>query len=628
VNFFWVNHPPLPIVHNSMRILLAFVLVCIVPAVAFPDGTEPVPRTIVALEDGSLFPADTTRERILLKTPYGEQRIPLKDIRSLRRVGEMEFAVQTPLLSVTGDLGQPHFELDTKLGRLRIPSGDLKSMTTGIGLSALADSSTAALWSFADAPGGICYDVVRQRRMTLHEMEIVTDKEGLTAAVRRSEGAYAEAPTDPDLEFVGTDFTLEARVKMGTTTRSYSSIVWKCEAGRCDYGFLLQPNGSLYAGANSNQTSSSVATPPGIIKPSEWSYVAMVVEAKTRSVTFYVNGKPVHHLAGQYQSVSTGTSPFTVGAPPSIGGSFAAPESIQFIRVSKVARKPEDIREFGSLLDSARNLSGGAMGAGVHLRDGGFLRAKIPDISGATFKTSWGELKLPEGFGGQMSVYRYRPKALPAVQERAREEVRRLGSGAITEREEAVGRLVDLAEVAVPYLKEAANDSDPEVRSRAEALLKRLETAGVSSRPATDVLRWGESVIHGWLQLDALDIVTRYGTLKGPLEQLESLGLGPPTSGGRRLFRLKSGERIQADPPAGVVLVLETSFGELSVPLREVMSLVQDEDKKVWNVRTDRLTVTGKLAPLDLKFETPAGILAVPAGEILEVANPSASSNP
>jgi hypothetical protein len=592
------------------------------------DDRDGKGKTFVGLEDGSFFPARSGGDAILLKTSYGDQRVPYAQIRSLRRTRESEFLLNTTGLAMTGEIAAKSFDFETDLGRLRVPVGDLRMMTPGTGMAMLADPSTAALWSMSDVQNGACHDLVKNRRMTVRDMDVQVDADGVAGAVRRSEAAAGEIAPDADLDFSGSDFTMEVRAKIGKSTRNYTSLLWKSDGARCDYSLLVQANGYLYIAANSNQFNFGLNVPSGPVKMGEWSYIAVVCEAKNRAVTVYVNGKQVHQSAGNFQPLSNGVAPLTIGDSAVSPGNFSAPEAIQFVRLSRTARRADEIRDCQAMLESGRNIGGAGVNPGVSLRDGGFIRGKFPALAGATFRTSWGSLKLADGMGGRLSIHRHRPETLEAVQRQAKEEVSRLGAGAVDEREEAQARLFDLAEVAVPFLKEGLKDKDAELRSRAGALLKKLEDAGIANRPVADVLQIGSTRIHGWLEAGTVEIATAYGSLHAPLARLEGLNLGVAAARGKRLFRLKTGEAILADVAGGSSMDLETSFGKLTIPLREVTSLAYDEAKQSWSVKTDRMTATGKASCKDLSLETPAGVLTIPISEVREIAVPSAPPGP
>jgi HEAT repeat protein len=67
------------------------------------------------------------------------------------------------------------------------------------------------------------------------------------------------------------------------------------------------------------------------------------------------------------------------------------------------------------------------------------------------------------------------------------ELIRRLGHRSYRVREQAAARLVLLKRLAVPFLKEALNDSDAEIRARADACLKRIEAIPEAAQSAAHI---------------------------------------------------------------------------------------------------------------------------------------------
>lgn len=618
-----------------MKTLFAIAILIPLGRPAYPDGdgaaTNPdnVRRSFLMLEDGSTLPAEPGIGEISLSTPFGNQRIPLRDIEVMRRLGGLEFLVRTASLTVTGDLKEQPIDLLTPLGPLKIPPGDLKAVTSGMGIGGLIDSGTVALWSFSESLSNPSKDFVNQHSLEFHEMEVTKGDEGRTVAVSKSDIAYADSPAVPDLDFVGSDFTLEARFKTPSTFQKHMMLIWKTDGSFVNYGAEVLSNGCLFVVSTSNQGNWSIGTPQSVLKPNVWCYVAIVVDAANGVTTFYVNGHAVHTVQGQFQVASNPASPLVIGVPPALASNFTPPQAVDFVRLSRVARSAEEIQRCQMLLDSRPNLPGGCSEPGIHLRGGGCVRTSVTGLSGATFRTVWGALKLPEDFGGSLRIFRFRPDDIPGAEKKVDAELRRLGAPNVADREAAAARLVELGEIAVSRLKGAGREGDTEVGNRARGILKTLEAAGVAQRPPTDVLTCGDTVLYGWLEMEKLEVKTPYGRIAVPLDRLAAITTGPAPRAaprnGQRTFRLKSGERLQAELPNGITLALETAFGILKIPVCDVQKLVQELPQAVWKVKTERMEASGKLAALSLAFDTPAGRVSFPLSEVAEM-TPSAAA--
>jgi hypothetical protein len=83
------------------------------------------------------------------------------------------------------------------------------------------------------------------------------------------------------------------------------------------------------------------------------------------------------------------------------------------------------------------------------------------------------------------------------------------------------------------------------------------------------------------------------------------------------MIRLRSGERIAGDPKEASIS-LQTDFGLLKVPLKEVVSFRFDDTKKHWSVKTGKSLLTGQLTKETMEWETPAGSISVPLTEMAE----------
>lgn len=591
------------------------------PQAAAPD---PDPKIAVTLADGSQFLAPPGTEALTVKTEYGEQRIPLKEVRSLRRVSDADFMIQTAKLTMTGEVARREFEFQSEIGRVRIPLAELRAISATAGLSLLADANTLAAWTFGDLRGGTSYDLVKGRALELHGMEPGVDKDGVGAIVRKGENSYAEAKEVDDLDFDSGDFTIEARFIAGPSTRGYSAVLSKNDGTTgqvCDFSVFTQAGGIVHFQSVTPRGTVSVNTPAPVIKPAEWSYVAIVIQPQVPQITFYANGKPVHQIRQAAFCTDRGTVLY-VGTSPPYQASFSCAERVQFVRLSKGARRAEEIAEMQGALGSGGGLAGSATAKGVLLRGGGFVRAGFPSIGGARFKTKYGVLALGEGTTGQVSIYRFREEEMPRIREEAGALVRQLGAGKVEEREEAQGKLLKIGEPAIPLLREGLKDADSEVRQRAAAVLKKFDGSGVSSRPVGDVYRAGQTVLHGWLELAALEVATKFGTFHPPIQRIDRINLGDRPVKGKPVLKLKSGEAVQGDAAKESAIALDTGFGTLSIPLVEVAGLTYDAARELWTVRTERLSASGKLGREEVRVDTPAGPILLPLSEVVEITIP------
>ncbi len=584
------------------------------------NGDDPASRLTVHLADGSRLIVAMPKEDLVLKTEFGEQRIPFGQLRFLRRLNRVEFAVGSPGVTATGEILAEEFRFDSPLGPVRVPVGELRAASRGAGSVLHLDAHTVACWAFGETSAGMCLDLVKNRPLTFKGLEVTVQPEGGAAAVRQTDAGYAEAASDADLEVAGGEFTLEARFKAGTNPRGYAAIFSKNDRANgqlCDFLLYVQNGGGLHFQSVSPRGGSFTWNVPAAgIKPDEWAYVAVVVQPEKKRITIYVNGKSVHEIRQPFLFVSQG-HPIFVGASPAYTG-LGAPERIQFVRLSKVARTAEEIADAQRGLQDLPLLAAPSEGRGLVLRDGGFLRAGMPKLAGLSFRTRYGELRLDGTSTGEISLYRFRPAELPAVENEAKELIEKLAADGIADREKARGRLVDLAEAALPLLRRNAGHSDAEVRARIAAVISRLEAKGVEGRPATDVFRVGGMVLHGWLETESLEAETHFGTFAVPVGSIDRIRLGE-RSAGVPFLRLKSGERLLGELPRGASLELDTGFGPLSIPIREVTLLTAEPGGEAWTVRTDRLTAKGKLGTGEMSIVTPAGRLKIPVVEIVEI---------
>jgi hypothetical protein len=596
-----------------MRTTIAALLLLAAP------GDDPAARFTLYLTDGSRLIVSLPKEDLVFKTEFGEQRIPFSQLRFLRRVNDAEFAVSSPGVNATGEILAEELRFESPLGRMRIPLRELRAAAAGAGGSLILDERTVACWTFAEMSSGLCTDLVKNRPLTFKGMEVLPQPEGGAAAVRQNEQGHAEAAHDEELDVVKGDFTVEARFKTGTPPRGYAAVFSKNDRGNgqlCEFLLYVQNGGMLYFQSVSPRGSFSWNIPSTPIKPDEWAYVAVVVQPEKQRITFYVNGAQVHEVRQAFQFQSQG-APIFIGASPAYTG-LGAPEKIQFVRLSRTARAAEEIADAQKAFQNLPVMGMPAGSRGLGLRDGAFLRADLPKLAGAVFRTRYGELRLDEKTAGEVSLYRFRPKEQAAVEAEVKALIDRLSDDGVAEREKARARLLEFAEAALPLLRKNASSSDAETRARIAGIVTKLEEKGVGARPATDVFRSGGLVLHGWLEQESIEAETRFGTFVVPVPSIDRVKLGDrPVAA--PLLRLKSGEQILGEFPRGSAVEFDTGLGPLSIPVKEITALAMDPGGETWTVRTERLTAKGKLGVGELSVQTPAGRLKIPFDEIAEI---------
>jgi hypothetical protein len=451
-------------------------------------------------------------------------------------------------------------------------------------------------------------------------MEVTTQGEGGGAAVRLNDSGFAEAATDEALEVAGGNFTLEARFKTGAVPKGYASIFSKNDRANgqiCDFLLYVQPGNTIHFQSVSPRGTYGWNVPGAMVKADEWAYVAVVVQPEQQKITFYVNGKMVHEIRQAFQFCAQGT-PVFIGESPAYTG-LGAPEKVQFVRLSKVARTAAEIADFQSCLQNAPVVLWGSGSRGLSLRDGAYLRAELPKIAGISFRTRYGNLRLDEKSTGEICVYRFRPGDLSRVEGEVKQLIEKLGESGIAERDEARLKLLEFGEAALAQLRKNSGSSDSEIRKRIEAILAKLEERGMAAKPVADVLRVGSTVLHGWLEAETLEAASRFGTFDIPVGSIESIRLGDGPAPGTPFLRLKSGERLEGELQRGSAVVLDTGFGGLTIPIREITALTADSGAETWTVRTDRLSAKGKLGQGEFQIQTPAGRLKIPLAEVSEI---------
>lgn len=590
-------------------------MITLLLALALQDDS----RVLVTLEDGSSFAAKVTSDPVEIKTGYGDLKIPLQDVRSIRRASDTEHVVRTQRLTIQGTLVREEFSFDTDFGRLKIPAKDVKGLDWVKGASFFFDDATIAFWTFEDGEGP--RDLASDRKVTMSEASISEEGSGARVFVRKSENSYVQGEFPSDFNFGDSPFTIELRVKVGSVTKGYATLVARNDEANThnrDFWFLVQSGGQLYFDSGNANRTNFVSQTSAVINMNAWNYVALSFDPKAQEIRYYVNGKKVHTDRRAF-SFNTSGGPLFLGPGASGKQYFSCPERFQFVRISKGARTDEEIAEWQKVLESEVSIAATrSSGRGLSFRAGGTLRGELPSLVGAKFRTQYGTLEITAETKGRIELYPFREKEIVALREKIGGLIESLGADSITEREDAQTQLIKIGGPAIPLLQEAKNASDPEIQTRVETILKKFEETGVLRRPVMDVLRIGRTVLYGWLEGDELELVTKYGTFQTPIGAVSVIALSEPEKGAAGpVIRLRSGEAVEGDPRESTIQ-LETDFGTLKVPLKDVISFKYDDAKKHWTVKTEKATLSGQVGADKILLQTSAGSVELPLSEMAE----------
>ena len=159
------------------------------------------------------------------------------------------------------------------------------------------------------------------------------------------------------------------------------------------------------------------------------------------------------------------------------------------------------------------------------MRDGTLFRGKI-DVKTFEVDTLYGKLAVPA-----TDVIRIRigKNSNRDLKDRIDKLVADLANKDFRIREEAQKELAKLGKMAYAELDAASHSTDSEVRERASTLLADITLEEEEElQPADDEVVTPAFVIRGTIKLDALSVVTKFGTLRVDKKDLLTLTLAEP----------------------------------------------------------------------------------------------------
>ncbi len=207
-----------------------------------------------------------------------------------------------------------------------------------------------------------------------------------------------------------------------------------------------------------------------------------------------------------------------------------------------------------------------------------------------------------------------RPRELPALEKVAREWVERLASTTVEERESAHRKLEKMGWPAIPYLREAAGSSDAEVRERAATILSNFEKAGIRYETSRDSLEGAGLLLYGWVDWEHLDLKTKYGRIRIPIEDVEQIRIvrtgREPQDVDSHVIEFLDGSWV------GVRfleerLPFQTQYGRQEIPWSAVSALERTESGQV-RVFAEGFSSPGTLTGAKLRVSGEIGEIEAP----------------
>ena len=158
-----------------------------------------------------------------------------------------------------------------------------------------------------------------------------------------------------------------------------------------------------------------------------------------------------------------------------------------------------------------------------HVRDGGLIKGRLVPAS-LSLRTLYGTLQIPTD---NLIEAQFFVQPSLEVRDQIQAAVSRLGDPAFTERERAGDELRELFPDSLPYLREAMDARDEEVREQAERLvvelaarLGRQAAAEIPILDGQDTVRAHVRSMRGIVERDMFTVETRHGTLQIPRHDL------------------------------------------------------------------------------------------------------------
>lgn len=149
----------------------------------------------------------------------------------------------------------------------------------------------------------------------------------------------------------------------------------------------------------------------------------------------------------------------------------------------------------------------------MEIADGSILAGTLPAGFELTLVMADGEKKIAVGDVRRLAVSNFREEETAALEAEVRKLREGLAAEDFKEREAASKALQALPGTSAPFVSRMLGDPDPEVVSRARAVLRSLEGRG-QLRDSRDFVVVEQKVLRGWLRLEKVELRTALGSVE------------------------------------------------------------------------------------------------------------------
>lgn len=495
-----------------MRFLLIFVFV---PCALSQDKEIDL---ILKLKDGTVFSTSSSLQSIELKTDFGSQKIPLKDVKWVKAEGD-KFRVKTVKSTFRGALVQESFVFQTTVGKLTLKPSDIQTMTPGKNRMGVLDENVVGYWDFAGD----------EEELKLKGASYEQDEDRTVLKLDLSKDDHVEIPHKEELS-MKEQATIEMWFKYSDkgSGGNYINLLRKGPGvgQQVNYEIWLQPSSKLFQldchGENNQMAyTSNNATN---LKPNNWHYFVYVVNYTEKKISMYLDGDEVKGT--QYgtfdKALKNNDSPISICKDRYGNGNTVW---IDMIRISSKARTQEEIRE---LMD-VKSVSIGKQKvdkeypATVVLKTGERFNFKF-DSKTLSFESRFGQINVPCDVVGKLDFFQYRKEEIGEIHKEAKKLIPKLGDDDPTTRDNTDETLKKMGWVILPVLEENKEAGDPEIRMRILNLISILSAK--EYKVEKDRIYNKGFFLRGWVNLPKVTAKSRYGDITATEKQIKVILFG------------------------------------------------------------------------------------------------------
>lgn len=560
----------------------------------------------ILAKDGTVLIAKVKFKEFEIKTEFGTQKVPIKDIKYIKS-GKSDFEIKTAKSTLRGEISPSDFTIESSHGSLKISAKDIDKIVPAKGKITVNDENVVGFWDFAG-----------DEDVTLNGSEYV-EEDGVSAVkVNLAKLKSVDIPHKDELSLKDS-FTIEMRFKYDGSGSGFFYFINKQDTSSyANFSVQFSPNEkTMYAWSHTTSGSYGQLQMNSVsFNEKTWHHLAITTDREKNKICVYGDGKKFEGTySGKLDDIRTNKSPIKLFSHGSGGDTTFW---LDFLRISNIAKTEEEIKEsaeFGGFTTVSKKLVDQGYNASIVAKTGERYACKIENEK-ITVETGIGTVQVDAKTINKIGFFEYRESQINEIHKKAKDLIQNLGDSDAEKRDTAQDDLKKLGWIIIPILEENKDHQDEEVKTRVKKLLENFSNKKYEI--SKDRIEGHGLLLKGWIKDESIKAKTKYGDINIQSKDIKYLAISnqPAKTDFVLTALLKDGSML-AGSFLAETLNVSTEYGDLKIPLKSLTSITIGKEEDT--IITSSSTIIGKIIDQEFELESQIGNIKLKKSDIEKI---------